>query len=203
MTAPVFKRRWFQFSLRTLLVFVTLCAIPCSWLAVRREHIRRQREAIKTIEGLGGLWAYSDPTDHSWVDKVLDDNCPNVVCIHLDLTEVTDDQLGKCAEFTQLEVLTLPGCHITDAGLAHVQGLNRLEFLDLSDTSITDMGLERIQGFMALEGLVLRGTGITDMGLKHLRGFKNLRRLYLESTSTTKEAVEHLKEALPKCKIYR
>jgi hypothetical protein len=30
ITAPTPKLRWFQFSLRTLLVFVTLCAILCS-----------------------------------------------------------------------------------------------------------------------------------------------------------------------------
>jgi hypothetical protein len=34
MTDPTPSRRRLQFSLRTLLVFVTLCAIPCSWLAV-------------------------------------------------------------------------------------------------------------------------------------------------------------------------
>jgi len=27
--------RWYQFSLRTLLVFVTLCAMACSWLGVK------------------------------------------------------------------------------------------------------------------------------------------------------------------------
>ena len=32
---PKRKRRWFQFSLRTLLIFTVICAIPCAWLAGR------------------------------------------------------------------------------------------------------------------------------------------------------------------------
>jgi hypothetical protein len=38
------KRRWYQFSLRALLVFVLLVSIGMSWLAVRRQRVRRQRE---------------------------------------------------------------------------------------------------------------------------------------------------------------
>jgi hypothetical protein len=35
MKTPRPTRRWLQFSLRALLVLVTLSAIPCSWLAVK------------------------------------------------------------------------------------------------------------------------------------------------------------------------
>jgi hypothetical protein len=55
MTVAKPKLRWFQFSLRTLLVFVTLCAIPCSWLAVKMQQAKRQREAVVAIEKLGGF----------------------------------------------------------------------------------------------------------------------------------------------------
>lgn len=43
------KRRWYQFSLRTLLIFVTLFAISCSWFAVKLQQARRQREAVEKI----------------------------------------------------------------------------------------------------------------------------------------------------------
>jgi len=33
LASPSRKRRWLQFSLRTLLVFVTLCSVACGWLA--------------------------------------------------------------------------------------------------------------------------------------------------------------------------
>ena len=50
------KYRWLQFSLRMLLIVVTLCAIPCSWLGWKireadrlREQTKRQREAAGKI----------------------------------------------------------------------------------------------------------------------------------------------------------
>jgi len=37
------KRRWFQFSLRSVLIFVLLVSIGLSWLGVKLERARRQR----------------------------------------------------------------------------------------------------------------------------------------------------------------
>ena len=65
MTASTPKLRWFQFSLRTLLIVVTLCAIPCSWLAVKMRRAEREKataadaakrrqEAVAAAKKLGG-----------------------------------------------------------------------------------------------------------------------------------------------------
>jgi hypothetical protein len=42
-TEPNRKRRWFQFSLRTLLIFTALVAIACGWLGSKIE--RKLQEA--------------------------------------------------------------------------------------------------------------------------------------------------------------
>ena len=47
---PKPRLRWFQFSVRTLLVVVTFAAIPCSWLAVRMEQARQKRQAAAEID---------------------------------------------------------------------------------------------------------------------------------------------------------
>ena len=45
------RRRWFQYSLRTLLVLVT---VLCVWLGVTVNRARKQREAVAAIQELGG-----------------------------------------------------------------------------------------------------------------------------------------------------
>ena len=50
---PKPKRCWYQFSLRTLLIFVTFFAIPCSWLAVRLDRAKKQKKAVEVFRALG------------------------------------------------------------------------------------------------------------------------------------------------------
>jgi hypothetical protein len=49
------RRRWFQYSLRSFLVFMTAFAV---WLGILAERARQQREAVKAIEALGGKVTY-------------------------------------------------------------------------------------------------------------------------------------------------
>jgi hypothetical protein len=58
---PKPKRRWYQYSLRTLLIAVTLFAIPCGWLAVKMQEKRREWEVVAEIEKLGGVVHWSEP----------------------------------------------------------------------------------------------------------------------------------------------
>ena len=51
--------RWYQYSLRTLLVVVTLFAIACSWFGGKLQAARRQREAVAVIEKVQGHVAWS------------------------------------------------------------------------------------------------------------------------------------------------
>ncbi len=51
-------RRWFQFSLRTLLLFVLLVSLSLSWFAVKRQQATRQEKAVEAIRKAGGNVAY-------------------------------------------------------------------------------------------------------------------------------------------------
>jgi hypothetical protein len=48
-------RRFLQFSLRTFLILLT---VGCIWLGWKVERARRQREAVKAIEAIGGVVQY-------------------------------------------------------------------------------------------------------------------------------------------------
>src|SRR6185436_12188597 len=53
------KRRWYQFSLKTLLVVLTLlCLGPGGYVAYEQNKARRQKAAVEAIEKLGGTVAY-------------------------------------------------------------------------------------------------------------------------------------------------
>ena len=83
-TPPKPQRRWFQFRLRTLMVFVTLCAVACSWFAVRWRRAEKQREAVEAIREAGGNVRYeyefaadgrtiqrTEPPAPAWLVKLL------------------------------------------------------------------------------------------------------------------------------------
>ncbi len=61
---PKRRRRWYQFSLRSLMLFmlvcaiVSVCAMVFGWLGKSRQETERERLAIAKTEALlaGGRW---------------------------------------------------------------------------------------------------------------------------------------------------
>ena len=94
--------------------------------------------------------------------------------IHLQDTNVTDDDLGQLALFSGwVDTLDVSGTQITDRALANIADLKYLSYLDLSRTAITDRGLALLpptDSRWALVELNLSQTQITNAGLRHLQG---------------------------------
>ncbi len=156
--ALLFRRR-VQFGLRTLLVFVTLCAVVCSWLAVRIKQARRQAEAVAMMrEKLGAsLWYDWQYDDRAWplsnplppgpgpVRKLLGvDFFAGVGMVWLRGPEATDAGLARLGGLTRLGGLSLMGQQITDAGLSQLGGMTNLRELYLTDTQVTDEGVKKL-----------------------------------------------------------
>lgn len=147
------KRRWFQFSLRTLLVVVLLVSIGMSWLG----GVWRQREAVEVIEKAGGSvfydyddhWAFNEtrePSVPEWmVDVFGGDLFFDVSTVILSETEFGDDEMAYLKRLTNLTRLDLLGPQITDAGPEHLEGLTNLAHLDLCDTQVTAEAVESLR----------------------------------------------------------
>lgn len=142
------RRKWFQFRLRTLLIAVLVLSLPLSWVAVRMDRARRQREAVEEIERLRGLVLYDweTPPPQTVGRTVLgNDFFDEVVLVDLAHSLVRDARLEHLAGLTNLHYLWLDDTHITDAGLEHLTGLTNLEILTIRDNNVTPKGIQKLQ----------------------------------------------------------
>ena len=49
------RRRWrFQYSLRTLMIFVSIVGVLCGWLGMFIQRVQHQRQVVAQIKELGG-----------------------------------------------------------------------------------------------------------------------------------------------------
>lgn len=151
------KLRWYQYSLRTLLIWVTLFAVVCSWAAVKMQQARGQKEAVAVLLKKGASIGYdyervqvppsfppipgAKPPGPAWLRKLIGkDFFINVTMIELCFTDVTDADLKHLDGMTHLHYLNLQHTEITDAGLEHLKGLKELNRLFIDNTKITDSG---------------------------------------------------------------
>jgi len=204
---PKPKRRWYQFSLGTLLVVMLLSCFGFAWIGWRMQQARENRERVaasekeieKTVAAIansGGM-AFSGNEERrpqTWLEGQFDD--PG------DADDPVRDDLKVTTVIFQFYA---QGGKVTDAELKQLlKGLENLEDLDLYRTNITDAGLEHVKGLKNLRYLNLHWQKkVTDAGLEHLKGLERLRHLDLRGTKVTDGGVENLQRALPNCKIDR
>jgi hypothetical protein len=206
---PKGKRRWFQFSLRSLLIFTLICAIPCAWLGRKVEQKRKERETVKAIFKLGGEVfydcqfdpsGYTIPTPHlpgpEWLRQLLgEDFFADVEVVSVTITPDAEAALVNVSGLTQLKKLWLwgRGATVSDAWVVNLKALAQLKELTLGNMKVTDAGLESLKDLTQLQRLVLAETKITDAGLVHLRGLTKLQFLLLTKNNVTDDGLVHLR----------
>ena len=151
LVALVFRRR-VQFGLRTMLVFVTLCAVVCSWLAVRITQARRQADAVAAIwEKYEGHWSYDWEFDESGqrksnalppapepLTKLLGmDFFADVEMLFLYTPPRNDVALIDPAVTTQVKRLIINGDELTDAWSLRLGSWTNLRYLELFDPNVS------------------------------------------------------------------
>ncbi len=170
-----------------MFIITTVIAVVCGWLGSKLEKKRREREAIKAIEGVSGEAYYDyqasndgEPYGPRRLRSVLGNN------FFSDITVVrlvpTDDGAIES---------------VKDA----LQELPHLKEVQISAELLSDTSMRYIADLKSLETLELSGNfQVTDAGLQNLKGLRSLRHLELGGHFSD-AAIADLQQALPDCKI--
>jgi hypothetical protein len=211
------KRRWFRFSLRTLLVLIALCAVLSAIGAAYLAPYHRERQLIADLQRRYEQYVFFRHETHGpwWLKRFAKGKYAERVRMvevgcelsaedlasfrrfrHLDdvtfcnvlwISDACAEQLGM---LSGLQTLWLLDTGISNEGLAHLRGLGNLTDLHIHTPMVTDDGLKHIGELTGLESLVLV-CNTTDDGLKHIRSLRNLRRLELHCSSTD-DGLKHI-----------
>src|SRR4051794_35746290 len=105
-------RRWFQFSLRTMFVAVTLLAIPCTYVAYEARIVAHRKATLEKIVLRGANWhgpipgvitPPSMPQRHvPWIRKLLGDPDVEAIAVPEAFSQPELDEIA--AEFPEANV---------------------------------------------------------------------------------------------------
>jgi hypothetical protein len=201
--SPKRKRRWLQFSLRTLMIAVLVVGIGmATWIVPIKKRAEKQKAAVDAIRQNGGSVFYDyevdpsgnritgvEPPGPAWLRRVLGDDFFATV---IGANVTTSADFKHVGELSKLRSLGAFGVPITDADLEVVRELSQLKSLNLCFTNVADAGLKNLKSLSQLEDLKLSNTPVTDPGLKELNGLSHLKSLNLNDTRITDAALESL-----------
>jgi len=180
---PKPKRRWLQFSLRSLILFTLIGGVASGRLG---RMVEEKYDKARAIEEQRKAW------DESGL-----------------IAAKIKGQLGysamACPQLRPPNYVWVSTCgHPTDeAGLDRLAAMPRVGSLNLIGNQITDSDLRRFENMTSLQTLVLHSKAVTDAALSSLKRLPNLRKLNLASTNVSDAAMSELQKALPNCEIAR
>ncbi len=178
------RRRWFQFSLRTLLIGTTLLAISCGWFTQKMKKTIRQHDAVEKICAAQGQIYYTSNHEGS------DDSAPRLS--HHDLAPSWLEQRLTPEFFRPPLQVWFDGWFKPSVQYEWIAELDDLEHCELNHLSVTDTNLKAIRDLRQLNGLNLAAAHITDDGLQYLADIRRLETLCLDHTQVSNAGVAHL-----------
>jgi hypothetical protein len=173
-------RRWrFQYSLRSLLIFVTVVGVLCGWLGRFILRVQHQRSVVTQIKALGGRVNYDyqvagmrdrshspPPPGPGFIRWIFgDDVFANVEAVLFSSEhQLKDEDVAILKELPHLKYVSLYGPGITDNGIEVVCHVPEIQALQIDRTGVTDAAISFIGRLPQLRFLDLwQNQGVTDI----------------------------------------
>ena len=194
------RRRWFRFSLRSMLLLVVVIAIPLAWKVNRARNQRAVVAELRKLnaqidyyhgyehyyemEATKGVQRFVPPPGGKWLHDLLGrEYFVEVIQVTVDGPQVTDDTLALIAKLPYVKYVSLNSATgITDIGLAHLARMHNLEGVTLFSNRITDTGVVHLTGLTQLK-ILWAGGWITDSSLEHISKLEGLERLKIDGAT--------------------
>ena len=137
------RRCWLRFRLRTLLIVVTVLAVPLGWVGWRLGQVRREQAAIAWVEEMGGHVDFrSLIEENSWWEELADKWFGGTVrFVFLEDTQVSD--LSPLAELKSLRFIDLRNTQVSN--LSPLVELKSLELLWLRNTPVSEEQVQELR----------------------------------------------------------
>jgi Leucine-rich repeat (LRR) protein len=202
--------RW---TIRTLLIAVTLLALLLAWIGRTVRAVQHRASLANALENgspeeLPVSWSGWDSIRRSdftpdWPAIFLGD-WSSVELTDVDVSyrqTVNDELLQQISVFQKLDEVSVHGQAVTDRSFAAIRGMPDLKTVNIEACDITDTAMEHLATLPNLEDLTLRGVGVTDKGLAHLWKLPKLTSLTIEFTQITPEAIKTFQDSRPDCVV--
>lgn len=210
MRIPTRRRRWFQFSLRTLLILLTVSAV---WLGYFVERARTQREVVKALRGKGRMYyrhwltgqrieTLRSLPEPDWLRRLVGNEYffrPHYVVV-----DAAGPILDRLREIDSIQAITVAdGGPITSEHVGAIAGIRSLTKVNLGQMvqfpllSFDGSTLDRLADLPHLKAIDLDALTINDDDLTRLARVKQLERLQIFRGQVTHAGLRHL-TALPR-----
>jgi hypothetical protein len=198
---PTTFRQWPRFSLRGLLVLITLAAGGFAWFGQWQAAKLREEQAGQWILHHGGTVGEFNGWEIErrewWVRGlaiVVPRHCLYTVqSVYLE-RKADDTMLPHLFDLPHLQTVDLRESRITDAGMVHLRRLSDLRTLNLEDTANGDAGFAQLSKNRRIEYLWLGDTKLTPASLPQILQNRGLTHLALDGMELADDDAARLGE---------
>lgn len=204
--SPKPRRRWYQFSLLTLLIGLTLFSLPLGYVAWEREQCRRGEAAIEMLDTLiiehprspmfAGVKEVNRPSSKrpTWLISVLgDDRFREVHAAEVYGDFITDADLRHLMSLPNLTDVWIDAPNVTDDGISNLRGLKDVEkFCFIYNVKSSERKWGILRSWKKLQNLSFEGSHLGKDGMLVLPAAKQLKSLSLRRTNISDAGLEEI-----------